>query len=88
MNIKKIKRFIGGLGEGPGPSRILLFLDADDNAADGLGSLHNNWPDPQDNHGATGTCMNFCDGHAQWIKRMDYLNTVNMSQDGNSQAPE
>lgn len=88
LNTKKIKKFVGGLGQVAGPARVLLFLDADDTASDNLGSEYNNWPDPKDNHGATGTCMNFCDGHAQWIKRVDYLNTVNMSQDGNAQSPE
>jgi len=87
-NAKSIKHYSGALGTKPGPARILLFLDADDNGSDGLGSLHNNWPDPKDNHGATGTCMNFCDGHAEWIKKMDYLSVVNLSQDGNATAPE
>jgi hypothetical protein len=63
------------------------MLDADDTASGGLGSSHNNWPDPEDNHGAAGTCMNFCDGHAQWIKRTDYLRVLNTSQDGNQTEP-
>jgi hypothetical protein len=32
-------------------------------------------------------CMNFCDGHAQWIKRKDYLRVLNLSQDGNATEP-
>jgi len=88
VNAKSIKHYSGAIGVKPGPSHVLLFLDADDNGSDGLGSTHNNWPDPEDNHGATGTCMNFCDGHAQWIKRSDYLNVVNLSQDGNATQPE
>ena len=87
-NAKAIQKFSGNFGTRPGPSRILLFLDADDSGSEGLGSSHNNWPDPEDNHGATGTCMNFCDGHAQWVKRIDYLNVLNLSQDGNSKQPD
>jgi prepilin-type N-terminal cleavage/methylation domain-containing protein len=74
-------------GTCPGSAQILLFLDADDTSSTGLGSSHNNWPDPEDNHGETGTCMNFCDGHAEWIKRKRYLEVVNFSQDGNSTPP-
>jgi prepilin-type N-terminal cleavage/methylation domain-containing protein len=74
-------------GTVPGPTRVLLFLDADDTSTTGMGSSHNNWPDPEDNHGETGTCMNFCDGHAQWIKRKNYIEVVNLSQDGNATPP-
>ena len=88
VNAKVIKKYSGGLGFRPGASQVLLFLDADDNASDGLGSLHNNWPDAGDNHGATGTCMNFCDGHAQWVKTVNYLSTINLSQDGNATQPD
>ena len=69
------------------PTDIMLMLDADDTASGNLGSTHNNWPDSEDNHGAEGTCMNFCDGHAQWIKRVDYLKIINLSQDSNNTEP-
>ena len=55
---------------------------------EGTGSAHNNWPDKDNNHGETGTCMNFCDGHAQWIKKIDYLRTLNTSQDANQEEPD
>jgi prepilin-type N-terminal cleavage/methylation domain-containing protein len=84
---KQITKYKLALGKVIGPSEILLFLDADDTATGAAGSTHNNWPDPEDNHGADGTCMNFCDGHAQWVKRSDYLRVVNTSQDGNSVEP-
>jgi prepilin-type N-terminal cleavage/methylation domain-containing protein len=87
VNSKTIRRYSGALGSRPGPSQILLFLDADDSGSEGLGSAHNNWPDPSDNHGAAGTCMNFCDGHAQWIRRLDYLRVLNLSQDSNNTEP-
>jgi prepilin-type N-terminal cleavage/methylation domain-containing protein len=81
-----IKDYTPRLGMKPGPSLVNLFLDGDDTAG-ALGSQHNNWPDPDDNHGAAGTCMNFCDGHASWIKRSDYLEVLNTSQDGTQTAP-
>jgi prepilin-type N-terminal cleavage/methylation domain-containing protein len=76
------------LGFAPGPSMVLLFLDGDDNGggADPT-NPNNNWPDPGNNHGAFGTCMNFCDGHAAWIPIDKYLDVSNTSQDGNSVAP-
>jgi hypothetical protein len=74
-------------GTRPGAARVMLFLDADDNSSTGLGSTHNNWPDPEDNHGASGTCMNFCDGHAEWVKRTKYLEVLNLSQDANQTPP-
>jgi prepilin-type N-terminal cleavage/methylation domain-containing protein len=88
VNAKAITIYTQALGMRPGASRILLFLDGDDNGAEGTGSKNNNWPEADNNHGATGTCMNFCDGHAQWIKRTDYLRTVNTSQDGNQKEPD
>jgi len=87
VNSKVITKYTEAIGMSPGASRILLFLDGDD-IGGGLGSSHDNWPDKEDNHGATGTCMNFCDGHAQWVKRSDYLRVVNTSQDGNQKAPD
>lgn len=72
-------------GAMPGAAQVLLFLDADDTAggADNLGTIINNQPDSVDPHGAKGTCMNFVDGHAQWVKSPDYYNVLNLSQDGN-----
>nr|AUN37536.1 hypothetical protein [uncultured bacterium] len=87
VNSKIVRRYTEGLGMRPGASQVLLFLDEDDTAGEDLGTINNNWPDPKDAHGAAGTCMNFCDGHAQWVKRTDYLKTVNLSQDGNAKEP-
>lgn len=84
---KVIGKYSGALGQHVSPTDIMLMLDADDTASAGLGSTHNNWPDAQDNHGADGTCMNFCDGHAQWVKRVDYLKVINLSQDSNNTEP-
>ena len=87
ISAKTITKYSGALGQHVSPTDILLMLDADDHAS-GLGSSHENWPDPEDNHGAEGTCMNFCDGHAQWVKRVDYLKVTNLSQDSNNTEPE
>jgi len=87
LNSKVITKYSGALGQHVSPSDVLLFLDADDTGSEGLGSTHNNWPDKEDNHGADGTCMNFCDGHAQWIKRINYLRILNQSQDSNATEP-
>jgi prepilin-type N-terminal cleavage/methylation domain-containing protein len=84
---KIITKYSGALGQHVSPTDIMLALDADDTGSGGLGSTHNNWPDPEDNHGAEGTCMNFCDGHAQWVKRADYLKVLNLSQDSNQTEP-
>lgn len=88
VNSKVLSRFTELIGTSPGPSRILLFLDADDTAGGNLGSKHNNWPDPEDAHGASGTCMNFADGHAEWVKRTSYLKVLNTSQDSNNKQPD
>jgi len=76
------------LGLQPGPSKVNLFLDGDDNGggADPT-NPNNNWPDAGNNHGAAGTCMGFCDGHASWVKLAEFLDVMNTSQDGNSVSP-
>jgi hypothetical protein len=32
--------------------------------------------------------MNFTDGHAQFVKRQDYLRVLNLSQDSNNRPPD
>ena len=88
LNTYTLKSYAGHIGLKPGPSQVLLFLDGDDTGggADPQ-NPNNNWPDPGNNHGSAGTCMNFCDGHAQWVKRINYLDTVNTSQDDNQVPP-
>jgi prepilin-type N-terminal cleavage/methylation domain-containing protein/prepilin-type processing-associated H-X9-DG protein len=73
-------------GTVPGASRILLMADEDDSASAG-GSLHNNWPDPDNNHGETGSNFNFCDGHAEWIKRDRFISVWNMGMDNTTRPP-
>ncbi len=57
-------------------SDIFLMVDAD------IGSGNkSNYPDSEDNHGAEGSNMAFCDGHAEWITRARWLDIWNLSQD-------
>lgn len=75
------------LGTKPGPSAFFLIMDGDDNSSDPNrqpGNTHNNWPDPGNNHGTSGTCANFCDGHAEFIPYKRFLSVWNLGQDSNS----
>ena len=42
---------------------------------------NSNFPDPEDNHGKDGGIMNFCDGHAEFVKRVKWLDVWDLSQD-------
>jgi len=48
------------------PERVFLITDADDDRGDSVSI--NNWPDPNDNHGARGTVVGFADGHAEFVE--------------------
>jgi prepilin-type N-terminal cleavage/methylation domain-containing protein/prepilin-type processing-associated H-X9-DG protein len=72
------------VGTAPGPSRVFLLLDGDDTAGGTKPGSINNWPDPTDNHGAAGSTMSFCDGHAQWVAQKFYDSAVNISQNGDT----
>jgi len=65
----------------PGPSRVFLMIDVDPGSG-----AKSNYPDPEDNHGRDGGNMNFCDGHAEFVKRAKYLDVWNLSQ-GTSRTP-
>jgi prepilin-type N-terminal cleavage/methylation domain-containing protein/prepilin-type processing-associated H-X9-DG protein len=67
----------------PGPTRVLLLYDADDGKPTGTG----NYPDACDNHGIEGASFLFCDGHAEWVTRRNYIQTWNISEDQNRSAP-
>lgn len=51
-----------------GPSRVMLFTDADDDLFGVAGDV-NNFPDAVNNHGRAGWNWAFVDGHAEWITR-------------------
>ena len=77
-------RFAGSFnGTKPGPTRIWIMFDADDGKPTG----YNNYPDAADNHGADGANAMFCDGHAQWVKRVSYIQSWNLSQDDTRTPP-
>lgn len=78
-----LKNRTGMAGMRPGPSAIFLIVDADD----AIGGDHNNYPDPGDNHGAEGMTFSFCDGHAQFVKRANFLDVWNIGQDSNRTPP-
>jgi prepilin-type N-terminal cleavage/methylation domain-containing protein len=48
------------------PTKIVLFLDADDELPY-IPNDANNSPDPINNHGAKGWNWGFADGHAEWV---------------------
>jgi hypothetical protein len=71
-----------------GPSRTMMILDGDDVNVILDPNDKNNWPDSKnDNHQDRGLCMQFCDGHAQFIKQKKYHETMNMSGDGSGVDP-
>ena len=67
-----------------GPSDIYLIFDGDRKGP----NAKNNYPDPNDNHGADGVNMQMCDGSAKWVKGgRRYLLAYEISQDENRSAP-
>ena len=60
----------------PGPSQLWIIID---NTLSGLWY----YPDAQDNHGASGANVGFCDGHVEWIQQKDYVKRYELSQDEN-----
>ncbi len=73
----------GTRGMIPSPSRIWLFVDGDDS---GPGNK-NNYPDAADNHGIDGSNVAFADGHAEFIKRDEYVYRYEISQDSGRSKP-
>ena len=69
-------------GMRPGPTRIQLIHDQDDQLSLVPGSI-NNTPDPTDNHGAAGQNVIYCDGHAAWLSAKNFINDYNISNDDN-----
>jgi prepilin-type N-terminal cleavage/methylation domain-containing protein/prepilin-type processing-associated H-X9-DG protein len=82
---------IGSVGLKPGPTRVWLYLDADEGTSAPFGSSlppWNNYPDVTDNHGASGANVSFCDGHAAWMNTRAYLESYNISMDSNVIKPD
>jgi prepilin-type N-terminal cleavage/methylation domain-containing protein/prepilin-type processing-associated H-X9-DG protein len=70
-------------GMKPGPTRVWLFGDADDQPP----GRYNNYPDATDNHGVAGLNIMYCDGHAAWLPVKRYLEEYNLSFDDNRNSP-
>jgi len=68
-------------GQRLGPCDILIIYDADDQFASDPTRKNDNYPDSGDNHGVDGANMVFCDGHAQWVSRKNYLRTFILGTD-------
>ena len=68
-------------GQYIGPSDIWIIYDADDRYANDPDRQNDNYPDRGDNHGTAGANVVFCDGHAQWIPRKDYLRSFILGTD-------
>ncbi len=62
-------------GTVPGPSQIWLIPDGDDPPG------RQNFPDANNNHGASGGNVLQCDGHVEWIPTKIYLFRYELSQD-------
>lgn len=78
-----ITQFSKALGSKPGASGVMLMLDGDDTYPSGNPNDRNDYPDsPDDNHGADGGNMNFCDGHAEWVPQGRYEYVLKLANDG------
>jgi len=72
------------LGVKQSPSSVFLMSDADRGSVEPVvfaKADNSNFPDPEDNHGKDGGIMNFCDGHAEFVKRVKWLDVWDLSQD-------
>jgi prepilin-type N-terminal cleavage/methylation domain-containing protein len=72
------------LGQKQSPSSVFLMSDADNGSVEPVvfaQPKNSNFPDPEDNHGKDGGIMNFCDGHAEFVKRTKWLDVWDLSQD-------
>ena len=56
-----------------GAADIWIIYDADDRDAADPARQNNDYPDAGDNHGKDGGNVIFCDGHAEWVTRKNYL---------------
>jgi prepilin-type N-terminal cleavage/methylation domain-containing protein/prepilin-type processing-associated H-X9-DG protein len=60
-------------GQTGGPSDMWLFYDEDEPGIMDGSRPNNDYPDAGDNHGAEGSNVSFCDGHAIWVTRRDFM---------------
>ena len=72
------------LGQKVSPALVFLMVDADRGSTEPVvfaKANNSNFPDQEDNHGKDGANMNFCDGHATYVKRAKWLDVWDLSQD-------
>lgn len=75
--------YLGMKGQVFGPSDIYLIFDGD---RQGTAAV-NNYPDKNDNHGASGVNMLMCDSSVKWVKGgKAYLRAYEISQDEDGQG--
>ena len=70
--------FFGSRG---GPSDIWIIYDADDRLAADASRQNGDYPDAGDNHGIDGGNVIFCDGHAEWVPRKNYIKSFSKGTD-------
>ncbi|HKS36486.1 MAG TPA: type II secretion system protein [Verrucomicrobiae bacterium] len=70
-----------------GPSRTWLMVDADDERPPGPPNNYNDYPDAINNHGTAGANTVYCDGHAEWVPRKNFVFAYEMSQDEGRTSP-
>ncbi|MDQ6630425.1 MAG: prepilin-type N-terminal cleavage/methylation domain-containing protein [Verrucomicrobiota bacterium] len=83
QKVNSHRHFYGNLGLKdvvPGATRIYLMVDADDKFSPLPGAI-DNYPDKTDAHGADGMNAFFCDGHAEFITRKNFLIARELSLD-------
>ncbi len=64
-----------------GPSSAWIIYDEDDSGGADLTRKNANYPDSGDNHGIAGANVVFCDGHAEWVPRRNYLYSYALGTD-------
>ncbi len=78
------KNTVFGLkGQMIGPTQIWLIMDGD---RQGAGAI-NNYPDKNDDHGASGGNILFCDGHVEFVRQKNYVLSYELAQDEARSGP-
>ncbi len=60
-------------GQSGGPADMWTCYDEDEPGFGDPTRPNNDYPDPGDNHKTAGANVGFCDGHAIWVPRRDYM---------------
>jgi prepilin-type N-terminal cleavage/methylation domain-containing protein/prepilin-type processing-associated H-X9-DG protein len=75
-NNQVLKYYTKMIGYRPGPSGLWIVYDSDNGGI-------NSEPDDADAHGASGSNVAYCDGHAAWVKRSEWRRQWNITRDDN-----